>query len=119
MQMGSWCKTLGVFTIGTLLSTVLITRDSEAQAVTPSPMTKAPTTKADVGPWDAAIVGRAAHLIPTPEYLDKQSTGDCLAHAKTFSLMCSLQQAADDVGVNQPKASDCRFHVTKDGQEGS
>src|SRR5579864_6913850 len=119
MQMGSWCRTLGTFTIATLLSTVLITQAAEAQTVTPSPVTKAPTTKADVGPWAAAIVRRAAQLIPTPEYWDKQSTGDCSAHAKTFSLMCALQKAADDAGVNQPEASDCRFHVTKDGQEGS
>ena len=119
MQMGSWCKTLGTFTIGILLSTVLITQASEAQAVTASPVTKAPTTKADVGPWAAAIVRRAAQLISTPEYWDKQSTGDCPAHAKAFSLMCALQQAAHDAGVNQPEHSDCRFQVTKDGQEGS
>jgi hypothetical protein len=119
MQMGSSCKTLGTFTIGILLSTVLITQASEAQAVTASPVTKAPTTKADVGPWAAAIVRRAAQLISTPEYWDKQSTGDCPAHAKAFSLMCALQQAAHDAGVNQPEHSDCRFQVTKDGQEGS
>ena len=74
------------FTVATLLSAVLITQASEAQTVAPAPMTKAPTTKADVGPWAAAIVSRAAQLIPTPAHWDKKSTGDCPAHAKTFSL---------------------------------
>ncbi|HEY2382979.1 MAG TPA: hypothetical protein VGK48_17520 [Terriglobia bacterium] len=108
-----------LFTIATLLSAVLITQASETQTVAPLPTTKAPTTKADVGPWAAAIVNRAARLIPTPAYWDKKSTGDCPMHAKTFSLMCALQQAADDAGANQPEHSDCRFHATKDGQEGS
>jgi hypothetical protein len=106
-------------TVGTLLGAVLIAQASEAQTVTPPPMTKAPTAKADVGPWASAIVRRAARLIPTPAQWDKNSTGDCPAHAKTFSLMCALQQAADEVGANQPEHSDCRFHVTKEGQEGS
>jgi hypothetical protein len=82
-------------------------------------MPSAPTTNAEVGPWAAAIVSRAAQLIPTPAQWDKKSTGDCPPHAGTFSLMCALQRAADDAGVNQPEHSDCRFHITKDGQEGS
>lgn len=105
--------------IAALLGALLIARASEAQTVTPSAMTKAPTTKADVGPWAAAIVRRAAQLIPTPRQWDKKSTGDCSADAKTFSMMCALLQAIDDAGVNQPEHSDCRFHITKDGQEGS
>src|SRR5215471_11412405 len=96
------------FTIATLLSAVLMTQASETQTVAPSPITKAPTTKADVGPWAAAIVSHAAQLIPTPAVWDKKSTGDCPTHAKTFSLMCALQQAADDAGINQPDHSDCR-----------
>src|SRR5215470_677637 len=108
-----------IFIIATLLSIVLITQASAAQTVAPPPMTKAPTTKADVGPWAVAIVSRAARLIPTPAHWDKKSTGDCPAHAQTFSLMCALQQAADDAGTNQPEHSDCRFHATKDSQEGS
>jgi hypothetical protein len=105
--------------MGTLFSAVLITQASEAQTVTRSPMTEAPTTKADVGPWAAAIVSRAAQLIPTPAHWDKKGTGDCPAHAKTFSLMCALQRAVDDAGANQPEHSNCRFHVTKDAHEGS
>jgi hypothetical protein len=108
-----------MFTIATLVSAVLITQTAQAQTVAPSPTTKAPATRADVGPWAAAIVSRAAQLIPTPAHWDKKSTGDCPAHAKTFSLMCALQQSADDAGSNQPEHSDCRFHATKDGQEGS
>jgi hypothetical protein len=110
---------MGTFTTSTLLGALLITQASRAQTVTPSPMTKAPTTATDVGPWAAAIVGRAAHLIPTPAQWDKKSSGECPAHAKTFSLMCALQQAVDDAGASQPQHSDCRFHVTKDAQEGS
>ena len=107
-----------MFTIATLVSTVLIMQ-AQAQTVAPSPTTAAPTTKADVGPWAAALVRRAAQLIPTPAQWDKKSTGDCPGHAKTFSLMCALQQAVDDAGASQPEHSDCRFHATKDGQEGS
>jgi hypothetical protein len=119
LQTGSRCKTMRTFTMGTLFSAVLITQASEAQTVTRSPMTEAPTTKADVGPWAAAIVSRAAQLIPTPAHWDKKGTGDCPAHAKTFSLMCALQRAVDDAGANQPEHSNCRFHVTKDAHEGS
>ena len=84
-----------MFTIATLVSTVLIMQ-AQAQTVAPSPTTAAPTTKADVGPWAAALVRRAAQLIPTPAQWDKKNTGDCPGHAKTFSLMCALQQAVDE-----------------------
>ena len=104
-------------TIATLLSALLITQAPHAQTATPT--TKAPTSKADVGPWAAAIVSRAAQLISTPERWDKKSTGECPAHAQIFSLLCALQQAADEQGVNQPEHSECRFRATQEGQEGS
>src|SRR4051794_37336807 len=103
LQTSSRSKIIRTFTIATVLSALLITQASEAQTVAPSAITKAPTTKADVGPWAAAIVSRAAQLIPTPAHWDERSTGDCPAHAKTFSLMCALQQATDDAGANQPE----------------
>jgi hypothetical protein len=80
---------------------------------------KLPATAADVGIWDAAIVGRAAALIPAPARWDRASTGDCPAHAASVSLVCALQQAADEAGANQPPISDCRFHTTSGGWEGS
>ena len=105
------------FTIATLLGALLITRASHTQTVVST--TQVPTSKADVGPWAAAIVSRAAQLISTPEHWDKKSTGVCPAHAQTFSLQCALQHAADHQGSNQPEHSECRFHATKEGQEGS
>jgi hypothetical protein len=107
------------FTIATLLSASLITATPPAQAPAAAQTGNAPATRAGVGPWAAAIVRRAAQLIPTPAQWDRKSTGDCPAKATTFSLMCALQKAADDAGTNQPERSDCRFHATKDGQEGS
>jgi hypothetical protein len=107
------------FTTTTLLSVLLITQATEAQMLPPSPTIKPPTSKADAGPWAAAIVNRAAQLISTPAQWDKKSTGECPEHAQTFSLLCALQQAADDRGTNQPEHSECRFRLTKEGQEGS
>jgi hypothetical protein len=86
-------------------------------AQAPSP--KLPATAADVATWGAAIVRRAAALIPTPARWDRASTGDCPAHATSVSLICALQQASDEAGANQPTISDCRFHPTSDGWEGS
>jgi len=86
-----------------------------AQAASP----KLPATAADVGSWDAAIVRRAAALIPTPARWDRASTGDCPAHAASVSLICALQQAADEAGANQPAISDCRFHAVSGRWEGS
>jgi hypothetical protein len=85
-----------------------------AQAASP----KLPATAADVGTWDAAIVRRAAALIPAARW-DRASTGDCPAHAASVSLVCALQQAAVEVGAHQPMISDCRFHTTSGGWEGS
>jgi hypothetical protein len=86
-----------------------------AQAASP----KLPATAADVGPWDAGIVQRAAALIPAPAQWDRASTGDCPAHATSVSLICALQQASDEAGANQPAISDCRFHPASGGWEGS
>jgi hypothetical protein len=86
-----------------------------AQAASP----KVPAAASEVGTWDAAIVRRAAALIPTPAQWDRASTGDCPARAASVSLICALQQAADEAGANQPPISDCRFHQTSGGWEGS
>lgn len=80
---------------------------------------KPPATEADVGAWDAAIVRRAAGLIPTLTQWDRSSTGECPAHAASVSLFCALQQAADEAGANQPAISDCRFHPTSGGWKGN
>jgi hypothetical protein len=78
-----------------------------------------PSTPAEVGAWDAAIVRRAAALIPAPSQWDRASTGDCRPHAASVSLICALQQAADEAGANQPAISDCRFHATSGAWVGS
>jgi hypothetical protein len=80
---------------------------------------KLPETATDVGAWDAAIVRRAAALIPAPAQWDRASTGDCPARATSVSLICALQQAVDEAGANQSLISDCRFHSTSGGWEGS
>src|SRR4051794_24786258 len=105
------------FTIATVLSASLIMALPPAQTLAAGQTAEPPATRAGVGPWAAAIVRRAAQLIPTPAQWDRMSTGDCPAKATRFSLMCALQKAADDAGTNQPEHSDCRFHATKDGQE--
>ena len=106
------------FAIATLVGTLLMAQASWAQTAA-MPMTKAPTSRAEVGPWAAEIVRRAAQRISTPAQWDKKGTGDCPTQAQSFSLLCALQQAADEEGANQPEHSDCRFHATKEGQEGS
>lgn len=95
------------------------TLDTNAQALAADKTVGPPASKADVGPWGAAIVRRAAQLIPTPAQWDRKSTGDCPANATAFSLICALQKATDEAGINQPERSACRFHATKNGQEGS
>ena len=62
---------------------------------------------------------RAAALIPAPAQWDRASTGDCAAHAASVSLICALQQAADEAAGGQPTISDCRFHSTSRRWEGS
>ncbi|HKV98884.1 MAG TPA: hypothetical protein VJN96_03620 [Vicinamibacterales bacterium] len=84
------------------------------------PAPKPPTTAADVGSFDAAIVRRAAALIATPAQWDRASTGECPARPTRFSLQCALQEAADSAGDGQPAISDCRFHGSSSGRwEGS
>jgi len=90
-----------------------------ASAVAAGPTDQPPAAKASVGPWAAAVVRRAAQLIPTPARWDRHSTGECAANATTFSLICALQKAVDDVSTAQPASSDCRFHATANGEEGS
>jgi len=91
----------------------------KSQDLAASKNRKPPESKADVGPWGAAVVRHAAQLISTPEQWDKKSTDQCFANATTFSLICALQKAIDDASTDQPERSDCRFHAIRNGQEGS
>src|SRR5580765_2709601 len=84
------------------------------QAGAPPP----PTEAADVGSWDAAIVRRAAALIPTVAPWDHAASGQCAHDAARVSLPCALQQAADEAGVGQPAISDCHFQGTSARWEG-
>jgi len=78
-----------------------------------------PTTSAEVGAWDAAIVRHAAALIPTPAQWDRAATADCSGHPARVSLPCALQTASDSAGVGQPAMSDCVFHSSSGGWEGT
>ena len=79
----------------------MATLDTNAPALAAGNTAEPPASRADVGPWGAAIVRRAAQLIPTPAQWDKKSTGDCPANATTFSLICALRKVVDDAGANQ------------------
>ena len=78
-----------------------------------------PTTAAEVGPYDAAIVRHAAALMPTPAQWDRAATAVCPNRPTRFSLQCALQEAADSAGDGMPAISDCRFHGSSGGWEGS
>jgi hypothetical protein len=95
------------------------TFDTDAYALPAGKTAEPPASKAEVGPWGAAIVRHAAQLIQTAAQWDKKSNGDCSANATTFSLICALQKATSDAGTNEPDHSECRFHITKSGEEGS
>lgn len=84
-----------------------------------TPALKLPTGAAEVGPFAAAIVRRAAALIPTPAQWERADPGDCPRDPKRFSLRCALQEAADAAGDGQPAMSGCRFHGSSGGWEGS
>src|SRR5579864_2899907 len=84
-----------------------------------APAPKPPAAAADVGVWDAAIVRRAAALIPTPAEWDRAATGVCRAHATRLSLQCALERAADEAGTGQPAISACRFQGSSSGWVGS
>lgn len=92
----------------------------------------APATKAAVGQWDVGIVQRAAKIIATPAQWNRADTGDCPDTATTFGILCALQRAADEAAgihhdpghaaaasTQSPLRSDCRFHLSKEGREGS
>jgi hypothetical protein len=99
------------------------------RAQSPGPLSSPPASKAAVGPWDARIVEHAAAMLASPSQWNKASTGDCPANAKTTSLVCALETAVDDAaGVNQAPSpsgaapspfTDCRFHASEGGQEGT
>lgn len=111
----------GLATVG------LAARGLLSQARLPAP---APTSKADVGRWDADLVKRAATILASPTQWNRADTGECPGGAKTFSISCALQKAVEEsAGVwrdlrgartNTPLTrADCRFHQAGDGQEGS
>lgn len=91
-----------------------------------------PATPAEVGPWDVRVVQRAAAMLSSPDQWNRSDTGDCAATAKTFSIICALQEARDQSaaataapgraapGASQPLArADCRFHAAGAGREGT
>src|SRR5579862_1344363 len=89
-----------------------------------------PTTKEDVGRWDAELVQRAAKLVPSPTQWNQNDTGTCPADASTFSIQCALQKAVEEsAGVWRDHAgarinplstrAECRFHPAGNGEEGS
>src|SRR5690349_14538925 len=78
-----------------------------------------PTTAAEVGAWDAAIVRHAAALIPTPAQWDRAATADCSVQSTRFSLQCALQRASDSAGAGQPVMSECVFRSSSGGWEGT
>ena len=68
-------------------------------AQTPKPKSNAqpPSTLTAAREWSAAIVRRASELLSSPAMWDRtDTTGDCPATAKTFSLICALRRASDD-----------------------
>ena len=116
---------LRIFLLASLMSVALVAHAPLPQTTLSVPP---PTTKAEVGRWDAELVQRAARILASPGQWNRADTGTCPAAAKTFSIPCALQGAVeesagvqrDHAGTNQPPAaSDCRFHAAGDGQEGS
>lgn len=53
----------------------------------------APTTKADVGPFDMAIVKRAEAVLASPQLWNRVDTGDCPRSDTTYSVRCALLRA--------------------------
>jgi len=53
----------------------------------------APTTRAAVGPFGAAIVKRAESLLPSPQRWNRVDTGDCPRSDTTYTIRCALRRA--------------------------
>jgi len=88
-----------------------------------------PRTEAGIVEWDAAIVRRAAAMIPSPAQWNRSDAGSCTA-AKTVSVRCALQRSIDlAVGrANGPVPSassvpaplpDCQFSNVAGREEGN
>jgi hypothetical protein len=88
-----------------------------------------PTTKAEVGRWDADLVERAAKMLTSPEQWNRSDTGRCGSGA-TLSIRCALEKSVEESAgirrdaagarISQPTPlADCRFHAASGGQEGS
>jgi hypothetical protein len=105
---------------------------AHAQGTRTEPAPTPPSSPADVGPWDVLVVRRAEAILSSPEVWDRADTGDCHASAKTFSILCALQEAVDGraamtapprraaVDATQPPSRvECRFHAAGDGREGT
>src|SRR6476469_1010940 len=89
-----------------------------------------PRTETAIVGWDAAIVRRAAAMIPSPAQWNRSDAGSCTAEAKTVSLRCALQRSIDlAVGrANGPvpsassvpaPLSDCQFSNVGGREEGN
>jgi hypothetical protein len=93
----------------------------------------APTTKGEVGQWDARIVERAAQLIASPAQWNRKDVADeCPAGAPTFSIACALDRAIEEAaGIDERQRplpagevgsairSTCTFHLAGASQEGT
>ncbi len=78
-----------------------------------------PVTKADAGRWDAAIVQRAAMLLPSAALWNRADTGTCPRGAATLSLRCALEKAVDEATQAPAGTADCRLQAAGPSQEGS
>lgn len=92
----------------------------------------APATKAAVGPFDMAIVKRAAALLPSAQRWNRVDTGNCPRSGTTYSVRCALRRAvveaaelswtAGAVAVrSRPSAArvNCSINVSPDHSGGS
>ena len=87
-----------------------------------------PRTEAAIAEWDAAIVRRAAAMIPSVAQWNRSDASPCTSDAKSISLRCALERAVDGMvseratrrsTVTQPPLVQCQLSTVKDRAEGS
>src|SRR5689334_24797561 len=56
-----------------------------------------PSTVAEAREWSVAVAHRASELLSSPAMWNRiDTTGSCPTTAKTLSILCALQRAADE-----------------------